>query len=110
MAQKASFGRRPKPLEREYVCKYGVKRPEKRTAERQNIWCECYINSYDDETTLRTVRRAIVLDANAFGARIRSRSRTTYSQTVVVKAGRLGLHKRARVVWQKGFDTGLKFD
>lgn len=110
MAHKVSFGRRSIPVEREYSCKYGVRRPEKRTSERQSTWCECYVYSYDNDTTLRTVRKAIVLDANAFGARIRSRSRAHYSKTIVVKAGRLGLHKRATVIWQKGFDAGLKFD
>jgi len=110
MPHKISFGLRPAPTDREYNCKYGVKRPDLRTADRQNVWCESYVYSYDDETTLRTVRKAVILDANAFGARVRSRSRAKYSETVVIKAGRLGLHKSATLVWQKGFDAGFRFD
>ncbi|MEO1323376.1 MAG: hypothetical protein AAFV59_10255 [Pseudomonadota bacterium] len=110
MAQKVSFGRRHGPTGLEYTCKYGVKKPELRTADRQNVWCESYVYSYDDETTLRTVRKAIILDANAFGVRVRSHSRARYSETAVIKAGRLGLHKRATLVWQKGFDAGFRFD
>lgn len=110
MAHIVSFGRRPAPTNREYLWRDGVFKPDHRSAERQNFWCESYVYSYDEDTTLRTVRKAIILDANAFGARIRSRSRANYSKTIVVKAGRLGLHKRATVVWQKGFDAGLRFD
>ncbi len=84
---------------------------ERRIAVREAHWCVSYIHSFEaDGETPREVREVILLDISDCGARFRSRSRAAFSERVLVKIARLGIHRTGRVIWQKGFDTGIAFD
>ncbi len=77
---------------------------EQRRAGRKGIWCVCVISS--DASQLR---EAIILDVSKTGARVRFRSRGNLPAEIRIKASRIGLNRRAKVVWQTGFDAGLEF-
>lgn len=84
---------------------------EKRRTERRAIWCVTYVHSYDaNAPEPREVREAVLLDVSDRGVRVRSRSRAAFSEHVLIKVGRIGLHRTGRVVWQTGFDAGIEFD
>ncbi|MHA7858547.1 MAG: PilZ domain-containing protein [Henriciella sp.] len=111
------FGRRtPAP---DSPCRMITPRPdgaalalrERRIAAREAHWCISYIHSFEaDGETPREVREVILLDISDSGARFRSRSRAAFSERVLVKVARLGIHRTGHVIWQKGFDAGIAFD
>ena len=76
----------------------------RRASTRKGIWCICSVSS-----EMVDLREAVILDVSRTGARIRFRSRGTLPPVIRVKAARIGLNRRARVVWQSGFDAGLEF-
>ena len=77
---------------------------EKRHAARKGIWCVCTVST--DATWLR---EAIILDVSKTGARIRFRSRGQLPSEIRIKASRIGLNRRARIIWQTVFDAGIEF-
>lgn len=113
MPQKPSFGKRkvdpsaavtqPSQTAASHV---GVKR----SAERRAYWSPCTLRSMEcREYEQPMVREVIILDASETGARIRSRSKSDLPKYINVRSSRIGLHRRARVIWQNEFDAGIAF-
>lgn len=73
-------------------------------AERKPAWCVCTVSARNV-----ALREGVILNVSKTGARVRFSQRGALPETVILKAGRLGLHRRARVVWQDVFDVGLEF-
>lgn len=77
---------------------------EQRKAVRKGTWCVCQILTREG-----AVREGVILDVSATGARIRFRDRGDLPRIVKIKASRIGLHRFARVVWQRTPDAGIEF-
>lgn len=75
-----------------------------RKAPRKGAWCVCSVKAINSES-----REGVILDVSATGARVRFDRRGTLPQQVTIKAGRIGLRRNARVVWQDLYDAGLEF-
>ncbi len=73
-------------------------------AARKDLWCVCRIISDGGD-----VREAVILNVSKSGARLRFRSRVCLPSMVRIKAGRIGLNRMAKVVWQNTYDAGVKF-
>lgn len=77
---------------------------EQRRALRKGTWCVCQIMTREG-----AVREGVILDVSQTGARIRFRDRGELPRIVKIKASRIGLHRFARVVWQRTPDAGIEF-
>ena len=75
-----------------------------RGAPRKGVWCVCQVMTREG-----AIREGIILDVSKTGARIRFRDRGELPDIVKIKASRIGLHRFARVVWQRSPDAGLEF-
>lgn len=73
-------------------------------AERKQTWCVCTVSARS-----MALREGVILNISDTGLRIRFSQRGALPPIVVAKAGRIGLHRRARVVWQDVFDAGFEF-
>lgn len=78
--------------------------PDKRDTKRSPSWCVCTVKYASGE-----VRTGVVLDRSGSGARIRFRSRGQLPARIRLTAARLSIDAEADVVWQRGFDAGLRF-
>ena len=84
---------------------------DRRRGERRPLWCEAYVyNDHQGQPRSRDVKRGVLLDLNEYGIRVRFRTRALCSKRIFVTVTRLGLRRPGRVIWQKGFDVGIKFD
>lgn len=77
---------------------------DQRRALRKGTWCVCQIMTREG-----AVREGVILDVSETGARVRFRDRGELPRIVKIKASRIGLHRFARVVWQRIPDAGLEF-
>ena len=77
---------------------------DNRGAPRKGVWCVCQVMTRDG-----AIREGIILDVSKTGARIRFRDRGELPNIIKIKASRIGLHRFARVVWQRSPDAGIEF-
>lgn len=116
MTDRPKFGKRPSVNQGRKLNQAPIVRPHlagqvSRAGDRADRWCECsVVSAHPVPGEPALVREGVVLDASQSGARIRFRGRGALPQQVTVKASRLGLNRRGRVVWQKAFDVGIAFD
>jgi len=75
-----------------------------RQAARKAIWCECSLGSSGSDA-----RKAVIMDVSETGVRVRFHTRGSLPVQVRIRAGRIGLNRMARVVWQTVSDAGLEF-
>ncbi len=79
-------------------------RPHQERSPRKNTWSVCTISN-DGEGG----REAVIVDVSRTGARVRFQGRGSLPSVVHIKSSRLGLNRKARVIWQDNCDVGLRF-
>ena len=70
----------------------------------RDVWCACTV--YSD---FGSTREGVVLGISDTHARVRFPDRATLSNSIRIKASRIGLNRPARVTWQDEFDAALEF-
>lgn len=73
-------------------------------ADRMDTWCVCSIFTGGIED-----RKGVVINTSDTGARVRFDTRGRLPIVVKIKAPRIGLEQKARVVWQDSMDVGLEY-
>ena len=81
-----------------------------RAAVRKAVWSACAIESEHMTSEQQNLdREGIILDLSKRGVRIRFQNKSALPQQVSIRSSRLGIERRAKVVWQDEFDAGLEF-